>query len=62
MDAIHVCKQKFVMQELIYSNDADIKQFIKTEGWVIIKANNPYIQGFYFNFNNSGSVSGDHFF
>ena len=49
-------------EERIYSNDADIKQFIKTEGWVTIKANNPYIQGFYFNFNNSGSVSGDHFF
>ena len=49
-------------EKRIYSNDADIKQFIKTEGWVTIKANNPYIQGFYFNFNNSGSVSGDHFF
>ena len=49
-------------EERINSNDADIKQFIKTEGWVTIKANNPYIQGFYFNFNNSGSVSGDHFF
>ena len=31
-------------------NLTDIKQFIKTEGWVTIKANNPYIQGFYFNF------------
>jgi len=49
-------------EERIYSNDADIRQFIKTEGWVTIKANNPYIQGFYFNFNNSGSVSGDHLF
>ena len=49
-------------EERIYSNDVDIKQFIKTEGWVTIKANNPYIQGYYFNFNNSGSVSGDHFF
>jgi hypothetical protein len=49
-------------EERIYSNDADIRQFIKTEGWATIKANNPYIQGFYFNFNNSGSVSGDHLF
>ena len=49
-------------EERIYSSDVDIKQFIKTEGWVTIKANNPYIQGFYFNFNQSGSVSGDHFF
>jgi hypothetical protein len=49
-------------EERIYSNDPDIKQFIKTEGWVTIKANNPYVNGFYFNFNNSGSVSGDHLF
>jgi len=58
--------KKFILkanrEERIYSNDVDVKQFIKTEGWVTIKANNPYIQGFYFNFNNSGSVSGDHFF
>ena len=49
-------------EERIYSNDPDIKQFIKTEGWVTIKANNPYVNGFYFNFNNSGSVSGVHLF
>ena len=49
-------------EERIYSSDFDIKQFIKTEGWVTFKANNPYVQGFYFNFNDSGSVSGDHFF
>ncbi len=49
-------------EERIYSNDVDIKQFIKTVGWVTLKANNPYIQGFYFNFNNSGAVSGDHLF
>ena len=35
---------------------------LKQRDGFTIKANNPYIQGFYFNFNNSGSVSGDHFF
>ena len=43
-------------------DDYELNQFLKTEGWVTIKADNPYIQGFYFNFNNSGSVAGDHFF
>ena len=49
-------------EERIFSNEPDIKNFLKTEGWVTIKANNPYIQGFYFNFNSSGSVAGDHLF
>ena len=49
-------------QKLITSNDDELNNFIKTEGWVTIKADNPYIQGFYFNFNPSGSVSGDHIF
>ena len=43
-------------------DDYELNQFLKTEGWVTVKADNPYIQGFYFNFNNSGSVAGDHFF
>ena len=46
----------------ISSVDDDIKNFLKSEGWVTIKADNPYIQGFYFNFNSSGSVAGDHVF
>ena len=49
-------------QKLIASNDDELNNFIKTEGWVTIKADNPYIQGFYFNFNPSGTVSGDHIF
>lgn len=49
-------------EERITSNESDIKEFLKTEGWATIKANNPYIQGFYFNFNSSGSVAGDHLF
>ena len=43
-------------------NDFDLDSFIKTEGWVTIKADNPYVHGYYFNLNSSGSVSGDHFF
>ena len=30
--------------------------------WITIEADNPNIQGFYFNFRQSGSVAGDHFF
>jgi len=44
-------------------DDSEIKSFIKnSHGWVTIKANNPHIQGYYFNFHPSGSVAGDHVF
>ena len=43
-------------------DDFKLNDFIKTEGWVTIKADTPYIQGYYFNLNSSGLVSGDHFF
>jgi len=43
-------------------NDFHLDDFIKTEGWVTIKADSPYIEGYYFNLNSSGLVSGDHFF
>lgn len=42
--------------------DDELKNFLVDNGWITIKANNPYIQGFYFIFNSSGSVAGDHFF
>jgi hypothetical protein len=42
--------------------DDDLKNFLKEDGWVTIKSNNPYIQGYYFVFHTSGSVAGDHFF
>lgn len=42
--------------------DFNLKDFLKTEGWVTIKADTPYIHGYYFNLNSSGSVSGDHLF
>jgi hypothetical protein len=43
-------------------NDFELKDFIKTEGWVTVKADNPYIHGYYFNMNSSGAVAGDHIF
>ena len=49
-------------EKRISLKDFKLNEFIKTEGWVTIKADNPYIQGFYFSMNPSGSVSGDHFF
>tara|TARA_Y100000817_G_scaffold199212_1_gene155902 strand:+ start:130 stop:783 length:654 start_codon:yes stop_codon:yes gene_type:complete len=50
-------------EERIFINDhQDLKDFLLDEGWITIKADNPYIQGYYFHLNESGSVSGDHFF
>jgi len=49
-------------EQRISINDYELNDFIKTEGWVTIKADNPYIEGYYFNIHSSGSVSGDHFF
>ena len=43
-------------------NDFNLKNFLKTEGWVTIRADNPYVHGYYFNMNSSGSVAGDHLF
>jgi hypothetical protein len=43
-------------------NDPELKNFLTTEGWVTIKADNPYVHGYYFNMNSSGSVAGDHLF
>mgnify|MGYP001310037890 CR=1 FL=1 len=43
-------------------DDFELNDFLKTEGWVTIKADNPYVHGYYFNLNSSGSISGDHLF
>jgi len=42
--------------------DDNLKSFLKEDGWITIKSDNPYIQGFYFVFHPSGAVAGDHFF
>ncbi len=45
------------------SNDNELKSFIQDgPAWITIEADNPNIQGYYFNFNKSGAVAGDHFF
>ena len=49
-------------EKRISFNDFELDDFIKSEGWVTIKADNPYIHGYYFNINSSGSVAGDHLF
>ena len=49
-------------EKRISFNDFGLNEFIKSEGWVTIKANTPYIHGYYFNMNSSGSVAGDHLF
>ena len=64
-DSTHLSKKislKPCSEQRISLNDYALNDFIKTEGWVTIKADNPYIEGYYFNLNSSGSVSGDHFF
>ena len=49
-------------EKRITFNDFQLNEFIKSEGWVTIKADTPYIHGYYFNMNSSGSVAGDHVF
>ena len=65
-DETSITKKLFLganSEERIFINEhEDLKEFLSNEGWVTIKADNPYIEGYYFNMNKSGSVSGDHFF
>ena len=49
-------------EQILLNQYDDLKEFFDDEGWVTIKADNPYIEGYYFNMHDSGSVSGDHFF
>lgn len=42
--------------------DSNLESFLKDPMWVTIEADNPNMQGFYFNFNSSGAIAGDHFF
>jgi len=55
-------KLKANSERRISFSDFQLNEFIKSEGWVTIKADNPYIHGYYFNMNSSGSVAGDHLF
>ena len=49
-------------EKRITFDDFDLNQFLKSEGWVTIKSDTPYVHGYYFNMNSSGSVAGDHLF
>jgi len=50
-------------QEFRLTMTDELRKFLQNDdGWITIKADNPFIQGFYFNFHTSGSVAGDHFF
>lgn len=45
------------------SIDSEIRSVIQNgPAWVTVEADNPNIQGYYFNFSKSGAVAGDHFF
>lgn len=49
-------------EKRITFDDFDLNKFLKSEGWVTIKSDTPYVHGYYFNMNSSGSVAGDHLF
>ena len=49
-------------EKRITFDDFDLNEFLKSEGWVTIKSDTPYVHGYYFNMNSSGSVAGDHLF
>lgn len=49
-------------EKRIRLDDKQLKEFFDDDGWLTIKADNPWILGYYFNFHPSGSVAGDHFF
>ena len=45
------------------AKDHKVLQFLDGNvGWITAKADNPHIQGYYFNFHSSGVVAGDHIF
>lgn len=49
-------------EEFRITQDEELVEFLKDDGWITLKSDNPNIQGFYFNFHSTGAVAGDHFF
>ena len=44
-------------------SDSELREFFGSEtGWVAAQADNPFLNGFYFDFNTSGAVAADHIF
>lgn len=45
------------------SDDDELRQFFgDNSGWIAAKANNPFLNGYYFDFHPSGAVAADHLF
>ena len=63
-DSLHVSKNISLkpFEEFRIIPDKKLIDFLKDDGWITLKSDNPNIQGFYFNFHPSGAVAGDHFF
>lgn len=63
---LHVIKRTYQLLpngQIRLSLDEEIKEFASNEAvWVTINANNPFIKAWYFEFNESGIVGGDHSF
>lgn len=49
--------------EISLDIDEELKLFFEDKaGWLTVTSSNPYINGWYFDFNKSGAVAGDHLF
>jgi hypothetical protein len=45
------------------STDKELREFFGSgTGWVAAQADNPFLNGFYFDFSTSGAVAADHIF
>jgi len=63
-DDSYISKNIFLnpYEEFRITPDEKLVEFLKDDGWITLKSDNPNIQGFYFNFYSTGAVAGDHFF
>ncbi len=47
----------------ILNKDKKIKSFLKNKtGWITVQSDNPFVNGWYFEFSKNRSVGGDHLF
>lgn len=53
----------FEQKKIEIQEEKELQNFLEGEsGWVVAQANNPYVNGWYFDVGPSGSVAGDHSF
>jgi hypothetical protein len=53
----------FAQMRVETNHDAELREFLQEQpGWVTIQADNPFVTSWYFDFNESGAVGGDHAF